>query len=97
MGVGVALQRIWWIHRELSFGRKKIQENPASLNRAGGGGGGGDREQPGYSGPVAHQNWGAMRLRERRARRERMWLGWMSLIGDIEPQAWGVADGIGKS
>lgn len=54
-------------------------------------------EQPGYSGPVAHQDWGAMRLKERRARKERMWLGWMSLIGDIQPQAWGAAGGIGKS
>lgn len=36
VGVGGALQRIRWIHRELSFGRKKIQENPASLSRVAG-------------------------------------------------------------
>lgn len=34
--VGGALQRILgWIHRELSFCEKKMQETPSSLSRAG--------------------------------------------------------------
>lgn len=40
-----------------------------------------------------------MRVREGRARKERMWLGWVSLIVQrgTQPQAWGAAHGVGNS